>query len=93
MLNNSIANLSRYLVSKQIITVEDEEEIHQTTSNKARVFLCKLESVLKINIYGTFYTTLDIMQQYGNLADKSVAKQLKRNIDELKSGEPVYIQM
>ena len=93
MLNNSIANLSRYLVSKQIITVEDEEEIHQTTSNKARVFLCKLESVLKINIYGTFYTTLDIMQQYGNLADKSVAKQLKRNIDELKSGEPLYIQM
>lgn len=52
----------------------------------------KLESVLKINMSGTFYATLDIMQQYGNLADRSLAKQLRRNIDELKTGEPLMTQ-
>ena len=82
VLNTNITTLSTHFVSKQVITVEDEELIHQSTIDKAKVFLWKLESPLKIGFNDAFYIMLDVMQQHGDIAVKSIATKLRKEIDE-----------
>ena len=84
VLNPSISSLSAHFVSKQVITIEDEEMIHQTPTDKAKLFLWKLESPLKSGITGAFYVMLDVMDQHGNMAVKSVATKLRKEIDDGK---------
>ena len=84
VLNSSITSLSTHFVSKQVITIEDEETIHQAPIDKAKLFLWKLEAPLKNGINNAFYIMLDVMQQYGNVAVKTVATKLKKEIDDGK---------
>ena len=82
VLNTNITNLSTHFVSKEVITTEDEELIHQTVTDKAKLFLWKLESPLKVGFNDAFYIMLDVMQQYGDIVVKNMAKKLKKEIDE-----------
>ena len=82
VLNTNITNLSAHFVSKQVITTEDEELIHQTPTDKAKSFLWKLESPLKVGFHDPFYIMLEVMQQHGDIAVKSMATKLRKEIDE-----------
>ena len=82
VLNTNITNLSTYFVSKQVITPEDEELIHQAPTNKAKLFLWKLESPLKVGFNDPFYIMLDVMQQHGDIAVKGLATKLWKEINE-----------
>ena len=82
VLNTSITNLSTHFVSKQVITTEDEELIHQTPTDKAKSFLWKIESPLKVGFHDPFYILLEVMQHHGGIAVKSMATKLRKEIDE-----------
>ena len=82
VLNTNITKLSSHFVSKGVITVEDEELIYQATTDKAKIFLWKLESSLKIGFNDAFYIMLDVMEQYGDIAVKSVAAKIRKEVDE-----------
>jgi len=82
VLNANITSLSTHFVSKEVITVEDEELIHQAATEKAKLFLWKLQSPLKVGFNDAFYIMLSVMEQYGNIAVKGIATKLKKEIDE-----------
>jgi len=82
ILNTNITKLSSCFVSKEIITIEDEELIYQTTTDKAKIFLWKLESSLKIGFNDPFYIMLDVMEQYNDIAVKSIAAKIRKEVDE-----------
>jgi len=81
VLNTNITKLSSHFVSKGVITVEDEELIYQATTDKAKIFLWKLESSLKIGFNDAFYIMLDVMEQYGDIVVKSVAAKIRKEFE------------
>ena len=83
VLNTTITNLSTHFVSKQVITIEDEELIHKTPTDKAKIFLWKLESPLKVGFNDAFYIMLEVMEHHGNITVKSMATELRKEIDEV----------
>ena len=75
----SAQNLSQYLVSADVITFQDEEEIcaARTSSAKAKILLQKLVGPLESgNTFG-FYQLLQVMEGHGNIATKDLANKMR----------------
>ena len=82
----SAQNLSQYLVSADVISFQDEEEIcaAKTSSAKSTILLQKLVGPLESgNTYG-FYQLLQVMEGHGNIATKDLAAKMKSQV--LSSG-------
>ena len=87
----SAQNLSQYLVSADVITFQDEEEIcaAKTSSAKATILLQKLVGPLEMgNTFG-FYKLLQKMEVHGNMATKDLASKMKTQVSSLQKGPPV----
>ena len=86
MLNHSIVRLSRHFVAANVITTEEEEEIH-TARDKGKTFLWKIESHTKTGFTDGLYIMLDVMTKYGNVGDSALSDQIKKEIrDEVERG-------
>ena len=85
----SAQNLSQYLVSADVITFQDEEEIcaARTSSAKATILLQKLVGPLESgNTFG-FYQLLQVMEGHGNIATKDLANKMRSRVSS-SQGEP-----
>ena len=92
ILNSSVLNLSKHFVAKNIITIEDEEEIRKADRDKARLFLVKIEAPVKGGFTAGFHIMLDVMFQYGSVTDRQLAEQIRNEIDEeCKNGRCIYM--
>ena len=81
----SAQNLSQYLVSADVITFQDEEEIcaARTSSAKATILLQKLAGPLESgNTFG-FYQLLQVMEGHGNIATKDLAIKMRSRVSSL----------
>ena len=90
LMSINIVNLSKYFVSENVITIEDEEEILSASRDKARLFLFKIGSSLKTGFTDEFNIMLDVMLKHGNVTDIQLAKQIKNEIKEYKNGKYVH---
>lgn len=91
ILNTSILDLSKHFVAENLITTEDQEEIFNTTRDKARSFLLKIELGVRGGFTTGFHIMLDTMLRYGSVSDKQLAEQIKNEIDEeCKNGNCIY---
>ena len=75
-------NLSKYFVTNNLITLEDEDEICNAARDKARIFLLKIEGPVRGDFTAGLHLILDIMLQHGNVTDQQLAEQIKSEIDE-----------
>lgn len=90
-MNISIVNLSKYFVAKNLITIEDEEEILCASRDRARLFLSKIEASLKAGFTNGFNIMLDIMLQHGNVTDIQLAEQMKSEIKDCKNSKCICV--
>ena len=84
----SAQNLSQYLVSADVISFQDEEEIcaAKTSFAKSTILLQKLVGPLESgNTYG-FYQLLQVMEGHGNIATKDLAAKMKSRVSSLGGG-------
>ena len=95
----SAQNLSQYLVSADVISFQDEEEIcaAKISSAKSAILLQKLVGPLQSgNTYG-FYQLLQVMEGHGNIATKDLAIKMISRVSSLGRGlalssEPIHLQ-
>ena len=80
--NTSVVNLSKHFVAKNVITIEDEEEIRNAGRDKSRLFLRKIEAPVRGGFTAGFHIMLDIMLQHGSVTDQQLAEQIRSEIDE-----------
>ena len=81
----SAQNLSQYLVSADVITFQDEEEIYaaSTSSAKATILLQKLVGPLESGNTFCFYQLLQVMEGHGNIANKDLANKMRSRVSSL----------
>ena len=86
----SAQNLSQYLVSADVITFQDEEEIcaARTSFAKATILLQRLAGPLEHGDTNGFYQLLRAMEGHGNMATKDLATKMK-NAVSLQKGQSV----
>ena len=89
--NISIVNLSKYFVARNVITIQDEEEILCAGRDKARLFLSKIEASLKAGFTKGLDIMLDTMLQHGNITDIQLAEQISNEIKECKNSKCIYV--
>ena len=89
----SAQNLSQYLVSSDVITFQDEEEIcaARTSSAKATILLQKLVGPLESGNTFVFYQLLEVMEGHGNIATKDLANKMKSRVSSSRK-EPAVSQ-
>jgi len=76
------ADLYRYFVSEEIITLIEYDDISAETNlhEKAEVFLRKVYSSLEIGHAKSFYKMLEVMASYGNEATKELARKINKTL-------------
>ena len=79
--------LSPYLVTENIISDQDYQEILTVTSHikAASLLLSKISFALKANFNEGFYKFLDITEQHGNIESKTIATAIRKKLLDLKS--------
>ena len=89
----SAQNLSQYLVSADVITFQDEEEIcaARTSFAKATILLQRLAGPLEHGDTNGFYQLLRAMEDHGNMATKDLATKMKNTVSSLQKGQPISI--
>ena len=80
-----IKTLTSHLVTKRIISFEEEEEIEQASlqSRSTRLVLKKIASSLQAGLAYSFDELLLIMEQYGNISCVELASEIKLKLLEL----------
>ena len=80
-----IKTLTSHLVTKRIISFEEEEEIKQASSQSesTRLVLKKIASPLQAGLAHSFDELLLIMEQYGNISCVELASEIKLKLLEL----------
>lgn len=75
----------QYLVSADVITFPDEEEIcaGRTSSAKATILLQKLTGPLESRYTFGFYQLLQVMEGHGNFAAKDLANKMRNQVSSL----------
>ena len=89
----SAQNLSQYLVSADVITFQDEEEIcaAKTSFAKAFILLQRLAGPLEHGDTYGFDQLLHVMETHGNIATKDLASRMKNAVSSLQKGQPISI--
>ena len=76
--------LTSYLVTKRIITFEEEEEIRQASSSEStRLVLKKIVNSLQAGLVYSFDELILIMEQHGNIACEQLASEIRLKLLEL----------
>ena len=77
--------LTGYLVTKRIITFEEEEEIRQASSQleSTRLVLKKIVNSLQAGLVYSFDELIRIMEQHGNIACEQLASKIRLKLLEL----------
>ena len=80
-----IRTLTSHLVSKKIISFDEEEEIIQASlqSHSARLVLKKIASSLQAGFVCNFDELLLIMEQYGNLSCVELVSEMRQKLLDL----------
>ena len=80
-----IETLTSHLVTKRIISFEEEEEIRQTPleSQSSCLVLKKIASFLQAGLAYGFDELLLIMEQYGNISCVELASEIRLKLLEL----------
>ena len=78
-----IKTFTGHLVSKRIISFEEEEEISQTPLQPSRLVLKKIANSLQAGLAYSFDELLLIMEQYGNISCVELASEIKLKLLEL----------
>ena len=80
-----IKALTSHLVTKRIISFEEEEEIRQTPleTQSSRLVLKKIASSLQAGLAYSFDELLLIMEQFGNISCVELASEIKLKLLEL----------
>ena len=82
-------NISPHLISKEIITTGDEEEISSKarSDDKASIVLRIIDKSLQAGFISSFYNLLGIMEEYGG--DVSLlANEITRALEETSGTHP-----
>ena len=89
----SAQNLSQYLVSADVITFQDEEEIcaAKTLFAKAAFLLQRLAGPMEHGDTYGFYQLLHVMETHGNIATKDLASRMKNAVSSLQKGQPISV--
>ena len=79
-----IKTLTSHLVTKRIISFEEEEEIRQAPlQSQSTLVLKKIASYLQAGLAHSFDELLLIMEQYGNISCVELASEIKLKLLEL----------
>ena len=80
-----IKTLTSHLVTKRIISFEEEEEIRQAPlqSQSTHLVLKKIASSLQAGLAYSFDELLIIMEQYGNISCVELANEMRLKLLEL----------
>ena len=78
-----IKTLISHLVTKRLISFEEEEEIRQTQLQPSRLVLKKIASSLQAGLAYSFDELLLIMEQYGNISCVELASEIRLKLLEL----------
>ena len=79
--------LSPYFVARNVISLEDQQEIFSLASSKkaASYLLSRVHPSLRAGINQTFYVFLDITDQYGSAECKTISMVMRRKLLEMTS--------
>ena len=82
-------NISHHLVSKEIITTGDVEEIASKarSNDKASIVLRIIDKSLQVGFTSSFYNLLGIMKEYGGDVS-SLANEITRALEETSGMYP-----
>ena len=81
--NLNLGNLSAWLVGEKIISIDDEEEIRKVhTAEKSSKILATILRHLESGYVSSFYTMLDIMKKYGDVANIEIATEITQALSE-----------
>ena len=86
MINSiTITDLSPYLVSENIITPTDDEEVTSpsTPTERARTLLLKISAQLKAGYSKSLHGLLDAMEIFGNEGCQELASKIKKDLELL----------
>ena len=80
-----IKTLTSHLVTKRIISFEEEEEVRQAPlqSQSTHLVLKKIASSLQAGLAHSFDELLFIMEQYGNISCVELASEIKLKLLEI----------
>ena len=91
-----ITSLSGQLVSANIITPSEDEEVlsPSTPTDKAKIFLLKVSKSLEAGYTTSFYSLLDILEKFGNQDCIELSSNIRKALlVEMNQGTYVYIML
>lgn len=77
-----VRNIMPNLITERVVTFKENEQIQ--IGHEAEFILTKIQKSLRVGITKSFYSLLDVMEQYGNDDVKELVTDIKR---ALKIGE------
>ena len=80
--NIHLHKLTAYFVEKEIIDIEDEEEIAnaETVSDKSFIILKKVSYHLESGTTKSLFAMLDVICQRGDIAGKEIAQKMMQEL-------------